>query len=165
MSSGKLYEWNIDGLAEQEILNKIQHMTMVANNYVNEGRSHTEVIELLALGFTRKLLQWWNNCLIKESKEDIKHAIQKDEEGLLIFDERRRKRVLDRVNTLIYTIMKHFVGKPSNITSRIYDQLSNFRCKNLGEYRWYEDVFTTRVMHRSDCNSPFWKEKFINGLP
>ena len=138
---------------------------MVANNYVNEGRSHTEVIELLALGFTRKLLQWWNNCLIKESKEDIKHAIQKDEEGLLIFDERRRKRVLDRVNTLIYTIMKHFVGKPSNITSRIYDQLSNLRCRNLGEYRWYEDVFTTRVMHRSDCNSPFWKEKFINGLP
>ncbi|XP_050290015.1 uncharacterized protein LOC126728193 [Quercus robur] len=61
--------------------------------------------------------------------------------------------------------MKHFVGKPSNITSRIYDQLSNLRCKNLGEYRWYEDVFTTRVTHRSDCNSPFWKEKFINGLP
>ena len=61
--------------------------------------------------------------------------------------------------------MKHFVGKPSDITSRIYDQLSNLRCKNLGEYRWYEDVFTTRVMHRSDCNSPFWKEKFINGLP
>ena len=61
--------------------------------------------------------------------------------------------------------MKHFVGKPSNITSRIYDQLSNLRCRNLGEYRWYEDVFTTRVMHRSDCNSPFWKEKFINGLP
>ena len=66
---------------------------------------------------------------------------------------------------MIYTIMKHFVAKPSNITSRIYDQLSNLRCKNLGEYRWYEDVFTTRVMHRSDCNSPFWKEKFINGLP
>ena len=138
---------------------------MVANNYVNEGRSHTEVIELLALGFTGKLLQWWNNCLIEESKEDIKHAIQKDEEGLPIFDESRGKGVPDGVNTLIYTIMKHFIGKPSNITSRIYDQLSNLRCKNLGEYRWYEDVFTTRVMHRSDCNTPFWKEKFINGLP
>ena len=61
--------------------------------------------------------------------------------------------------------MKHFVGKPSNITSRIYDQLSNLRCKTLGEYRWYEDVFTTKVMHRNDCNSPFWKEEFINGLP
>ena len=61
--------------------------------------------------------------------------------------------------------MKHFVGRPSNITSRIYDKLSNLRCKTLGDYRWYEDIFTTRVMHRSDCNSPFWKEKFINGLP
>ena len=61
--------------------------------------------------------------------------------------------------------MKHFIGKPSNITSRIYNQLSNLRCKTLGDYRWYVDVFTTRVMHRSDYNSPFWKEKFINGLP
>ena len=138
---------------------------MVANNYLNEGHSPTKVIELMSLGFTGKLLQWWNNCLTKESKEDIKHAVQKDEEGTPIFDERIGKGVPDGVNTLIYTIMKHFVGKPSNITFRIYDLLSNLRCKILGEYRWYEDVFTTRVMHRSDCNSPFWKEKFINGLP
>ena len=165
VTSGKLYEWNIDGLVEQEILNKIHHMTMVANNYPNEGRSHPEVIKLMSLGFTGKLLQWWNNCLTEEYKEDIKHVVQKDEEGAPIFDERIAKCVPDGVNTLIYTIIKHFVGKPSNITSRIYDQLSNLRCKNLGEYRWYEDVFTTRVMHRSDCNSPFWKEKFINGLP
>ena len=165
VSSGKLYEWNIDGLAEQEILKKIPHMTMVANNYLNEGRPHIEVMELMSLGFIGKLLQWWNNCLTEESKEDIKHYVQKDKEGTPIFDERRGKGVPDGVNTLMYIIMKHFVGKPSNITSRIYDQLSNLRCKNLGEYRWYEDVFTTRVMHRSDCNSPFWKEKFINGLP
>ena len=140
-------------------------MTMVANNYLNEGRPYTEVIELIALGFTRKLLQWWSNYLTKESKEDIKNAIQKDEEGTLIFDEHIGRGISDGVNTLIYMIMKHFVGKPSNITSRIYNQLSNLRCKTLGDYRWYEDVFTTRVMHRSDCNSPFWKEKFINGLP
>ena len=44
--------------------------------------------------------------------------------------------------------MKHFIGKPSNITARIYEQLSNLRCKTLGEYKWYEDVFTTRVMHK-----------------
>ena len=81
ITSSKLYEWNIDGLAEQEILNKIHHMTMVANNYLNEGRSYTEVIELMSLGFTGKLLQWWNNCLTEESKEDIKNAVQKDEEG------------------------------------------------------------------------------------
>ena len=137
VTSGKLYEWNVDGLAEQEILKKIHHMTMVANNYLNEGRSYIEVIELMSLGFTGKLLQLWNNYLIEESKEDIKHAVQKDEEGTPIFDECIGKGVPDGVNTLIYTIMKHFVGKPSNITSRVYDQLSNLRCKNLGEYKWY----------------------------
>ena len=140
-------------------------MTMVANNYLNESRPHMEVIELITLGFIGKLLQLWNNCLTEEAKEDIKNAIQKDEEGTPIFDERIGRGIPDRVNTLIYMIMKHFVRKPSNITSRIYNQLSNLRCKTLGDYRWYEDVFTTSIMHRSDCSSPFWKEKFINGLP
>ena len=47
-------------------------MTMVANNYLNDGIPNTKVIELMTLGFTGKLLDWWNNCLTKESKEDIK---------------------------------------------------------------------------------------------
>ena len=140
-------------------------MTMVANNHLNESYPHTKVIELITLEFTGKLLQWWNNCLTEEAREDIKNAIQKDEEGTPLFDEPIGRRIPDRVNTLIYTIMKNFIGKPSNITSRIFNQLSNLRCRTLGDYRWYEDVFTTRVMHKSNCNSPFWKEKFINGLP
>ena len=107
---------------------------MVANNYLNEGIQNTEVVELTVLGFTGKLLVWWNNCLTEASKEDIKHAVQKDQDENPIFDERIGRGVPDAVNTLIYTIMKHFVGKPSNITSRIYDQLSNLRCKTLGEY-------------------------------
>ena len=61
-------------------------MSMVANSYQNENRTHLVVIELMVLGFTGKLLQWWNNYLIEESKEDIEHAFQKDEEGTPIFD-------------------------------------------------------------------------------
>ena len=99
------------------------------------------------------------------SKENIKNAVQKDEEENPIFDECIGRGVPDGVNTLIYTIMKHFVGKPSNITSRIYDQLSNLKCKTLGEYMWYEDVFTTRVMHRSDCNSPFGRRSLSMAYP
>ena len=75
-------------------------MTMVANNYLNEGRLHTEVIEFMSLGFTGKLLQWWNNCLIEELKGDIKHAVQKDKEGTPIFDERIGKGVPDGVQYL-----------------------------------------------------------------
>ena len=38
-------------------------MTMVANNYLDEGHPHKEVIEMMVLGFIAKLLQWWNNYL------------------------------------------------------------------------------------------------------
>ena len=48
---------------------------MVANNYLNEGKTHPEVIDLIVLGFTGKLLQWWNNCLTEGSKEDIRVAV------------------------------------------------------------------------------------------
>lgn len=32
-------------------------------------------------------------------------------------------------------------------------------------YRWYQDVFMSRVMLRDDSHIPYWKEKFIDGLP
>ena len=150
VSFDKLYERNIDGLSEQEIINKIQHMTMVANNYLNENRPHIEVVELLVLGFTGKLLSWWNHYLTEESKEEIKSAVQKDKDKCPIFDETIGRGVPDGVNTLIYTITRHFIGTPSNITTRIHDQLSNLRCPTLSDYKWYKDVFTTKVMLRSD---------------
>ena len=34
VSADKFYTWNIDGLKEQKILDKLQHMTMVANSYL-----------------------------------------------------------------------------------------------------------------------------------
>ena len=33
------------------------------------------------------------------------------------------------------------------------------------DYRWYQDVFLSRVMLRKDCHKPYWKENFIDGLP
>jgi hypothetical protein len=33
------------------------------------------------------------------------------------------------------------------------------------DYRWYQDVFLSHVMVRSDSQKPYWKEKFIDGLP
>ena len=35
ISTGKFYEWNIDGLSEQEIINKMGHMSMVGIAYQN----------------------------------------------------------------------------------------------------------------------------------
>ena len=35
----------------------------------------------------------------------------------------------------------------------------------MTDYRWYQDVFISRVMLWKDCHKPYWKERFIDGLP
>ena len=70
VSSDKLYEWNIDGLSEQEILNKLQHMSMVANSYItNHSFRQSEIVPLLETGFTGTLRSWWDKHLTNESKQ------------------------------------------------------------------------------------------------
>ncbi|KAI5342831.1 hypothetical protein L3X38_010707 [Prunus dulcis] len=61
----------------------------------------------------------------------------------------------DGVNTLLYTIVGYFIGTRSNATARIHDQLNNLRCPKLSDFRWYNDVFISRVMIRDDSNQSF----------
>ena len=86
VSTDKLYEWNIDGLPEQEIINKMSHMSMVANAYIpNHNLDHAEIVDLLTTGFSRNLRSWWEKYLTEESRESIKKAVKKDDDGLPIF--------------------------------------------------------------------------------
>ncbi|GAV84713.1 LOW QUALITY PROTEIN: zf-CCHC domain-containing protein, partial [Cephalotus follicularis] len=71
----------------------------------------------------------------------------------------------DAVSTLIYNIANYFVGDPTYLKDRTTDQLSNLRCRKLQDFRWYKDTFMTKVLTREDANQPYWKEKFITGLP
>ena len=32
-------------------------------------------------------------------------------------------------------------------------------------YKWYQDVFVSRIMLQKDCHKPCWKEWFIDSLP
>ena len=88
VSADKLYEWNIDGLSKQEIINKMGHMSMVANAYLsNHNLDHAEIVDLLTTGFSGTLRGWWEKYLTKESRESIRKSVKKDDEGLPIFDE------------------------------------------------------------------------------
>ncbi|KAK9994918.1 hypothetical protein SO802_024621 [Lithocarpus litseifolius] len=166
VSADKLYEWNIDGLSEQEIINKMGHMSMVAITYMNNhDLDHPEIVELLSTGFSGTLRGWWDSYLTKDSRESIKRAVKMNDDGLPIFDEKRNSGIPDGVNTLIHTILKHFVGTLTNVSSRVSDYLNNLRCPTMSDYRWYHAVFPSRVMLRKDCKKPYWKEKFIDGLP
>ena len=111
---------------------------MVANAYItNHNLDYAKIVDLLTTGFSGTFHDWWEKYLTKESRESIKKAVKKDDDGLPIFDERVGQGILDRVNTLIYTIIKHFVGTSFNISSRISDYLNNLRCPTKSDYRWY----------------------------
>ncbi|KAL0006049.1 hypothetical protein SO802_013610 [Lithocarpus litseifolius] len=111
VSADKLYEWNIDGFSEQQIINKMGHMSMVAITYMNNhDLDHPEIVDLLSTGFIGTL------------------------RGLPIFDEKRNSGIPDGVNTLIHTILKHFVGTLTNVSSRVSDYLNNLRCPTMSDY-------------------------------
>ena len=84
VSPDKLYEWNIDGLSEQEIINKMSHMSMVGIAYQNNhDLDQLEIVNLLVTGFSGILRGWWDSYLTDESRDFIKHAVKKNDEGFL----------------------------------------------------------------------------------
>jgi hypothetical protein len=101
-------------------------MSMVANAYdTNQNLSQCEIVDLLATSFSGTLRSWWDKHLIEETRGGIRKAVKMGDDGFLIFNEKVGMGEPDCVNTLIYTIIKHFIGIPSNITARISDVLNN----------------------------------------
>ena len=141
VSTDKIYEWNIDDLSEQEIINKMSHTSMVGIAYQNNhDLDQPEIVNLLVTGFSGTLRGWWDSYLTEDSKDSIRNAVKKNDEGFPIFDESIGHGILNGMNTLIYTIIKHFVGTPYNISSRVSDLLNNLRCPTMSDYRWYQDA-------------------------
>ena len=83
----KIYEWNIDGLSEQEIINKMSHTSMVCIAYQNNhDLDQPEIVNLLVTGFSGTLRGWWDSYLTEDSKNSIRNAVKKNDEGFPIFD-------------------------------------------------------------------------------
>ena len=62
VSADKLYEKNIDGLSEQEIINKMSHMSTVGIAYQNNhDLDQPEIVNLLVTGFSGTLHGWWDS--------------------------------------------------------------------------------------------------------
>ena len=123
----------------------MSHMVGIAYQN-NHDLDQPKIVNLLVTGFFGTLRRWWDSYLTDESRDSIKHAVKKNDEGLPIFDENIGCGILDDVNTLIYSILKHFDGTPSNISSLVYDFLNNLRYPTMSNFRWYQDVFISKVM-------------------
>ncbi|KAL5148920.1 polyprotein [Glycine soja] len=164
-SANNIYEWNIDAQTEYNIMNTLQHMTMVATAYQTSHKCSEEtIIDILVAGFSGQLKGWWDNYLTNEEKSKIYGAVKTDlNEKVITNDD--DKEIPNAVNTLIFTIAQHFIGDPSLWKDRSTELLSNLKCRTLADFRWYRDTFLTRVYTREDSQQPFWKEKFLAGLP
>ncbi|KAH9781070.1 hypothetical protein KPL71_008326 [Citrus sinensis] len=164
-NASSVYEWNIDGMSEYNILGVLQQMTMAADAYKTQsGTSDKAIAEILIAGFTGQLKGWWDHLLTKLQQLDILNSIQIDENGAPILDELNNP-IQDAVATLILTISLNFIGDPSHLRDKNAELLHNLRCRKLSEFQSYKTTFFTRLFLRDDANHTTWKEKFLAGLP
>uniref|UniRef100_A0A1S4BJB1 CCHC-type domain-containing protein n=1 Tax=Nicotiana tabacum TaxID=4097 RepID=A0A1S4BJB1_TOBAC len=105
--------------------------------------------------FTGQLKGWWDNYLANEQRFQIMNATKTEDE----------KTVQNSVYSLVMNIIEHFSGRWSDNSETIRTMLQNLRCKTLTSFRWYKDIFLSRVMELPESNSTYWKSKFIDGLP
>ena len=136
----------------------VSNVYQTHNNYTDE-----QIANLLITDFTGQFKGWWDNYLSMEDKDTIFSFVKIESDRTPITS--GGQPIPDSVNTLIFTIIKHFVRDPSIQKDRSAELLSNLKCRTLSDFRQYRDTFLTRVLTRDDAHQPFWKEKFLAGLP
>ena len=132
-------------------------------SFRNNKTDH-QIANIIVTGFTGQLKGWWDNALIDNDRQWLANAYKRTQNGTPILIE-NGKQIQDVINTLVFTITKHFVGDPIEYRESVYDSLENLKCYTLSNFRWYKDVFLSRVLIRTDNAEANWKEKFIGGLP
>ncbi|XLT58255.1 hypothetical protein HN873_050859, partial [Arachis hypogaea] len=76
-NANNVYEWNIDGKTEYNIMSMLQHMTMVGTAYQAAHETSEEAIaNVVVSGFSGQLKGWWDNCLSDDQKQSIFSAIK-----------------------------------------------------------------------------------------
>ncbi|PIN03265.1 hypothetical protein CDL12_24212 [Handroanthus impetiginosus] len=150
-------EWNIDGMSEYHTRTIIKYMLMYASAAKLKGNTDEAIAKAIVTDFTEQLQGWWDFYLTENTEERILAA--------LCIDPITHEQKADAVNTLIYTIMAHFVGANELHSDRTTEQLINLRCPTLSYFYWYKAPIFSKILTKKDCNEDFWKEKFLSGLP
>ncbi|MFS7947361.1 hypothetical protein Hanom_Chr06g00547411 [Helianthus anomalus] len=110
---------------------------------------------MITAGFMGQLKGWWDNYIKPGDQAQIYSHVKKENE----------RDISDAVYTLIVTIIEHFTRRWSDNSDTIRTLLNGLRCNTLTSFRWYKNVFLSRVYELPENNSPYWKSKFIDGLP
>ncbi|KAK2993839.1 hypothetical protein RJ640_023723, partial [Escallonia rubra] len=164
-NGSSIYEWNLDGMTDYQVITLLQHMLMAANSARNRnlGESEAVIARYLIVGFIGQLRGWWDFYLTPTDQNNILNSIKIEPNGNPILI--NEQPLSDAVTTLVTAITKHFIGNASTVLERGRELLINLRCPTLTHFRWYKDVFLSKLYQRSDAQQDFWKERFIAGLP
>ncbi|KAH0775051.1 hypothetical protein KY290_012188 [Solanum tuberosum] len=160
-------EWNIDGLVEHQVYNKLHAMGVAITAYKMCGSVDRDASNMTIAGFTGMLKHWWDNYCTDEIKQLIINATVTETIVKMEGRTQSTSTVTREVAcaTLLYHIAKHLIGEPKLFRDRSHQILSNLSCPNLDNFIHYKYAFLSKVMIRPDCNLDFWKERFISGLP
>ena len=101
-----IYEWNIDGLSEHEILNVLRQMMMATTAYLTDNDDHMAA-QLLLSGFSGTLKSWWDNCLNKEERTFLQTSTNEEGEQNVVL-------------RILYAVTKHFIGDPRILQERSF---------------------------------------------
>ena len=146
-------------MTKYNILIKLQEMTMVSTTYkLNNRLSNHVVAQTIVAGFTSQQKGWWDNYLTFEYRNGILKAYRINE-GNEVAKEEEGQDIEDAMTTLIYSISKHFIGDPAKIKDKTAYLLTNLKCPKLHDFRWYKEVFLTKVMLRSELQPVFLERK------
>ncbi|ESQ30993.1 hypothetical protein EUTSA_v10012124mg [Eutrema salsugineum] len=166
-------EWVIEGVVQPkptkphkplELNTCLKHIEQYHDGKNSSRNEDKTVAELLIAGFSGQLKGWWDNYLNNQQHSEILDVIKTDEDNVPILDNFETPQQ-DAVATLVIAITLHFIGDPSEPRDMNAELLSNIKCKRLSDFHLYKNAFLTRVLLRLDSNQPFWKEKFLAGLP
>lgn len=137
---------------------------MAAIAYKAKGNTGKQACVLFITGFNGALKYLWDNSLDTIMQDSIINHVEirrvEGEDDL--YEETEYQNAAE---VLIHTLTMHFIGNPAEELESKKLVLTNLKCTTLGDFKWDKDVFITNIFQRNDCNHPFWKERFISGLP
>ncbi|KAG5605133.1 hypothetical protein H5410_026625, partial [Solanum commersonii] len=137
----EIYEWNLDGLTDRQLIILVHRMLMYASICKSVKNTDRNICKRVVAGFTGQLRGVDNlGMALVKNREDIDY-------------------------TLVLTILEHFNGRFINQYETVHTLLNGLRCRTLCEFRWYKDTNMSRVMELFKNSYEHWKAKFTDDLP
>ncbi|KAK3204984.1 hypothetical protein Dsin_019030 [Dipteronia sinensis] len=120
--------------------------------------THADAVTSLATGFEGQLFGWWTHTMslnarayiINNTKEIITTTPARSATDptsfILSTSTTTTTSQPDGIDVLCYTILMHFVENPNRFQGKEFSKLQNLKCKKLSDFKWYKDIFLTRVL-------------------